>query len=254
MWDLDSQDDAALRGYNDGLPGASVADGGLHPAVAQLVRTIYAESRPNSESVLARFAVLASTHIDGVAHASMMAMAGTRGLRPAAASGEFPHLGDKIQEDALEGPCLDVMSARGVVRVDDLARESRWPYFTEAMLSQTPVRSMLCFRLYTNVQDWGALSLHANEPHAFDADAERSGQVLATHAALTLQTVERSRQFRSSLGSRDIIGQAKGILMERYDIGAGVAFSLITRLAQESTKPVVVIAKEVVDGKADAKH
>jgi AmiR/NasT family two-component response regulator len=65
--------------------------------------------------------------------------------------------------------------------------------------------------------------------------------------ALALEAVQRTRQLRSALGSRDIIGQAKGILMERYEISPGAAFSLLARLSRESNKPVVVIAKELVE-------
>jgi ANTAR domain len=63
----------------------------------------------------------------------------------------------------------------------------------------------------------------------------------------SLEAVQRTRQLRSALGSRDIIGQAKGILMERYEISPGAAFSLLTRLSRESNKPVVVTAKELVE-------
>jgi AmiR/NasT family two-component response regulator len=64
--------------------------------------------------------------------------------------------------------------------------------------------------------------------------------------------VQHTRRLPSALGSRDIIGQAKGILMERYEIGPGAAFSLLTRLSRESNKPVVVIAKELVETKPNS--
>src|SRR5215211_2692334 len=178
---LDSRDEATLPGYDDGLPGTMTHAAGLHSAIAELARSVYAESRPHPEAVLEEFALLASTHIHDVTHASVMLLAGKRGLRSSAASGGVPHLIDKIQEETQEGPSVDAMKDHRTVRVDDLTEESRWPRFTEAVLSQTPVRSMLCYRLYTDIHDWGALSLHANTPHAFDAEAEQAGHILATH-------------------------------------------------------------------------
>jgi transcriptional regulator with GAF, ATPase, and Fis domain len=219
----------------------------LHWAIAELVRSVSAASRPQPEDVLERFAVLASTYIPAVHYAGIMLIGHESRFRPSAATGGYPHLIDRLQEEAHEGPALAAVQEKATVRVDDVAAESRWPQFMRAVLEQTPVRSMLCYRLYTDVQDWGALGMYAERPNAFDEATERAGEVLATHAAVCLQAVQRSRQFRSALGSRDIIGQAKGILMERYGIGAGAAFALLTKLSQESHHPVVAIAKDVVE-------
>ena len=231
-------------------PGVTVSGAtGLHVSVVALVREVHAESRPHPADVLERFAVLASTHIAGVANASVMVPGARHGLRASAATGGLPHLIDRIQEETGQGPCFDAVKTRDPIRVDDLPQEGRWPDFTHAVLAQTPVQSMVCYRLYTDIDDWGVLSLHGNAPHAIGADAEEAGLILAAHAALAMNTITRGRQFRSALVSRDIIGQAKGMLMERYEIGAAAAFSLLTRLSQESNKPVVVIAKEIVENK-----
>jgi AmiR/NasT family two-component response regulator len=52
----------------------------------------------------------------------------------------------------------------------------------------------------------------------------RKGQticaLLATHAAIALIAADRLRQFQTALASRDLVGQAKGILMKRFDIHA----------------------------------
>jgi transcriptional regulator with GAF, ATPase, and Fis domain len=227
---------------------------GLHMAIAELVRSVCGEARPHPEDVLERFARLAHTHIAHVTHAGVMLLAGKTGIRPSAAGGGYPHLVDTLQDEAPESPALDAVRRRQTVRVDDLAEESRWPQFTQAMLEQTPIRSMVCYPLYTDLQDSGALNLYANDPHVFGEDVEQAGLVLATHAAVTMQAVQRSRQFRSAMGSRDIIGQAKGILMERYEVGAGAAFALLTKLSQESHRPVVAIAKEVVETRSPEHH
>ena len=249
-----------MNGLERGVPGDGSRPGTLageismHCAIAELARSVNAEARPRPEDVLERFTVLAMTHIRTVEDVSVMVGSANHGLRPSAASGAVAHLLDAIQAETCEGPCWDAINVRRTIRVHDLAEERRWPRFGAAVLEQTPIRSILCYLLYTDTQDFGVLSLHANHSRAFDAEAEDSGFVLATHAALTLQAIHRGRHFRSALGSRDIIGQAKGILMERYDIGAGAAFSLLSRLSQESNKPIVVIAKEVVDNKSSPRH
>ena len=62
--------------------------------------------------------------------------------------------------------------------------------------------------------------------------------------------MHHDRHYRSALGSRDIIGQAKGMLMERSDVDAVAAFALLTRLSEESHRPVVVVAKELLETNA----
>jgi hypothetical protein len=134
--------------------------------------------------------------------------------------------------------------------VSDLGAETRWLRFAAAAIAQTPVRAMLCCSVYTHLHTWGALLLLADQPGELDADAKDAGEILAIHAALTLDALHHDRHYRSALGSRDIIGQAKGVLMERFDIDAIGAFALLTRLAEESRRPVVVVAKEVLGTKA----
>ena len=107
---------------------------------------------------------------------------------------------------------------------------------------------MLCFQLYTHLHGSGAVTLSSERPHGLDADIDEIGAILAAHAALTLDAVQRNRRYRSALGSRDLIGQAKGIITERYGLSAEAAFNLLTRLAEQSNKPVVMIAKEIVEG------
>jgi AmiR/NasT family two-component response regulator len=70
--------------------------------------------------------------------------------------------------------------------------------------------------------------------------------MLATHAALAFSVVEREGQFYSALASRDHIGQAKGILMERFDIDSVQAFDMLRRLSQESNTPIRALAERVI--------
>ena len=243
------QDEAQFLGYDGGSAPSVMGESGMHTPLAHLVRQVQTESKPHPEEVMERFAELAPRYIQGADAAGVMLTSAKRGFRSATPTDGFAHLIDQIQEELLEGPALDCTTANHTVRVDDLTADTRWPRFAAAVVAETPVRSMLTFQLYTHVQNWGALSLYSQRRRGFDAAAEELGLILATHAALTLEAVQRTRQFRSALGSRDIIGQAKGILMERYDISPGAAFSLLTRLSQESNKPVVVIAKELVETK-----
>jgi hypothetical protein len=81
----------------------------------------------------------------------------------------------------------------------------------------------------------GALNLFGVEPDVFTTDSEAVGAMLATHAAIAPIADDVRLQFQSALASRDIIGQAKGMIMERFEVDAVRAFEVLTRLSQDPT-------------------
>jgi AmiR/NasT family two-component response regulator len=93
-----------------------------------------------------------------------------------------------------------------------------------------------------------ALNFYAEPVNAFTDGSVNLGLIFATHTALVWNMMRRDQQFRSALVSRDIIGQAKGMLMERLDIEAAEAFELLKRVSQESNTPIAQIAQRVITG------
>ncbi len=165
----------------------------------------------------------------------------------ASSTGRYPGLIDKIQQTHREGPCLSAAWQQHMVRIDDLTLDERWQAFCRDTVEQTPVRSIMSFQLFADHKSMGALNFYAEQPDIFDDDAVEAGLILATHTALAWKMVRREEQFRSALGSRDIIGQAKGMLMERFKIDAVQAFELLKRLSQNSNTPVAAVARQVVE-------
>jgi AmiR/NasT family two-component response regulator len=105
----------------------------------------------------------------------------------------------------------------------------------------------MLFQLFADHHTMGALSFYAEQPNVFDDEAAELGLILATHTALAWNTLRRDGQFRSALASRDIIGQAKGMIMERFKIDALQAFELLKRLSQNSNAPLVAVARQLVE-------
>ncbi|MFF2109268.1 GAF and ANTAR domain-containing protein [Rhodococcus koreensis] len=93
----------------------------------------------------------------------------------------------------------------------------------------------------------GALNLHSGRPNAFDDRAVSIGGTLATHAAIALIASQREEQFRDALASRDTIGQAKGILMQRYSIDVDEAFAILVRRSQHANMPLNEVALNVIE-------
>jgi hypothetical protein len=154
---------------------------------------------------------------------------------------------DVIQKRYQQGPCLQAARENHTVRADDLTSDIRWPDFRREALAQTPVRSMMCVAIPTNAHPLGALNFYAERAYAFNTESEELGLVYVAHAALAWTALRHATQFRSALASRDIIGQAKGMLMERYHIDAGEAFNLLRKLSQQSNIPVTQISRRLVE-------
>jgi GAF domain-containing protein len=153
---------------------------------------------------------------------------------------------DDIQRRHQQGPCLSAARERHVVRIDDLGADQRWARYGRDALAATPIRSILSLPLVTEPRSMAALNLYAESTGMFDEDSLELGLIFAAYTALAWNMVRRGEQFRSALASRDIIGQAKGMVMERFDVGAVQAFDMLKRLSQTTNSPVVDIARRLV--------
>jgi len=164
-------------------------------------------------------------------------VAGTSGL---------PQLLDELQMTFSEGPCVEAALDELIVRTDDFRSEERWPKYSAAVV-EIGVLSALSFKLYTSDRTAGALNLFAFKPNAFDAEDETTGVVLASHAAAAILASRQGEQLESALSTRDRIGQAKGIIMERFGVDDVQAFEMLRRLSQDSNTRLADVAQRVVD-------
>lgn len=215
----------------------------LSRRIAELTRSFFTPA--SVEDTLRGVTAAATELIGSVDYADILIVEGAKHFRSHAATSELPVRLDEVQQRVGQGPCVDAARTDQVVRCDDFCVDPRWPAFSPSAV-EAGVLSSLSFRLYTGSDTIGALNLFARDAQAFDdADAEL-GAVMATHAAVALYTANRTVQFTSALASRDVIGQAKGMLMERYGIDAVQAFELLRTLSQNENIPVATLAEQVV--------
>ncbi|KUH70119.1 hypothetical protein AU184_13900 [Mycolicibacterium novocastrense] len=171
----------------------------------------------------------------------------SRRVRSVAATGPVPKNLDTLQEELQQGPCIDAIHEHVTVRISDFRNEDRWVEFIGRALEITPVRSSLAIQLYTHDSEIGALNLYSERACAFTPQLEDLALAVAAHAAIGLATARRDDQFQTALASRDIIGQAKGMIMERFGVDAPAAFNLLVSLSQEKNTPLHLIAAQLVD-------
>ncbi|MBJ8344388.1 GAF and ANTAR domain-containing protein [Antrihabitans sp. YC2-6] len=194
--------------------------------------------------ILAAVTAAAVRLIDGATCADVMLVDGDDFQSVAPTSPVTVHL-DAVQKQFGEGPCLAAAVGEVLVRSNDFETETRWPRFCASAV-EAGIHSALSLQLFTHRRGRGALNIFGTDPHAFDLDDETTALTLATNAAVGLIAVDKQHQFDSALSSRDIIGQAKGMLMERFGIDAIQAVALLTRLSQDSNILLRDIAAQIV--------
>ena len=209
--------------------------------LARALHVRNAELEPTLEAI----ASTAVTMLSPARYAALTIL--SRGeLIPRASTGEPPLLLDRLQQKLGDGPCIHAAKHQLVFRIDDTGEDGRWPEFC-AEAARLEVRSMLCVPLWIDERGLGALSLYADQVAAFSDQHERVAVLLATFAALALAEAQRADQMHDALGNRDIIGQAKGLLMERHRITADAAFGVLSRVSQAENMKLAEVARRFVE-------
>jgi GAF domain-containing protein len=167
-------------------------------------------------------------------------------LVPQATTGPSPRLLDELQQKLKDGPCVTAAVEQALVSVEDMDQEARWPGFAAEAVT-LGVHSMVCVPLQTHERVHGALSLYADRPAAFTSHDEQVTGLYATLAAIALAEAQRTDQLNTALASRDIIGQAKGILMERHRVSDEAAFGLLSRASQHANMRLPAVARHLAE-------
>jgi GAF domain-containing protein len=154
---------------------------------------------------------------------------------------------DDLQFQLQEGPCFDSLRHEEAVTSNDLAKDDRWPHWGPLVSDQTGVHASLSYRLFTTERILGALNVYSQRPCAFDHDDVARGYVIAAHASAAVASSKKEAQLTEALESRTLIGQATGILMERFGLEADVAFGVLRRLSQTHNIKIVTLAADLVD-------
>ncbi|UDY25187.1 GAF and ANTAR domain-containing protein [Nocardioides sp. Kera G14] len=154
---------------------------------------------------------------------------------------------DNVQYRLDEGPCVDAIRAAPVVAVPHLRHDQRWPrYVPEAV--QRGLRAQLAVQLFSDDERLGGLNLYSTVSEEIDDDAVHAAQLFATHAAIALGRAQHEENLNQALTSRKVIGQAIGILMERYGIDEDRAFQFMVRASSAGNIKLRDVAEDLVSG------
>jgi GAF domain-containing protein len=168
-------------------------------------------------------------------------------IRTPVATNEVLRELDEAQYALGQGPCREAIREHATVVVHDLESDPRWPEWGRAMVDALGIRSSLSFRLFTRPdRTWGALNVYSTKPDAFSDEDVHQGQTIAAMAAVALARSINDEQLAAALESRTVIGQAIGMLMERYGLDEDRAFDVLRRLSSQENIKLRDLAAQVV--------
>jgi hypothetical protein len=220
------------------------SESGIHTAIAHLIQSVRVEASLRRGSIWA-LTTAAALKLTAVDYASIIRVGQGDIVHTLASTDGHPRSLNKLQQRCPEGPSLDAAYENQPRRVDDLIDERRWPSFSDEAAATTPIRSMLCVPLFTHHHCTTALNLYAVQPYAL-AEGELIGLAFVDAAEAVLEVGRREKRYRQAQTNRELIGQAKAILMERFAVDTVTAFALLAQLSKGRGQPVSVVARGLV--------
>jgi ANTAR domain/GAF domain len=219
-------------------------DGPSDERFASIVRSLQAEK--GIRHTLQRSVDLAVEMVPGCDDACVSLVHRSGRIDTPVATSDAARRSDELQYELQEGPCLDAIWHHETVRSDDLSTEARWPTWGPVAAGELGFRSMLCFQLFTGSDSLGALNLYARGPRAFDATGTDVGWALAAHVAVALAGEQELAHMQHAVANRTVIGQAQGVLMERFGLDAAQAFDILRTVATSNDISLDRVATQLV--------
>jgi GAF domain-containing protein len=214
---------------------ATIYPSDLAGSFASLAHDLF--GRPSLAETLDHIAQLAVSTIDGCDHAGIWVVNG-QGITREIQSDPLVKQVDNLQLEDGEGPCLDALRGSEYVLAGDIAHDTRYPRFG-AHAVESGVAGVLSERLVVGDDAFGSLNLYASKPNAYDEQSRQLALLFSAHAGIVLaaaracaEAAMEAEGLRTALSTRDVIGQAKGILMEREKVTPDEAFEILRQASQ----------------------
>ena len=214
---------------------------------SQMALELHAE--PDAEATVQRIAEFARIAVD-CTDAGIMLVHARRHIETAAATSPRVAESHDLQIVHDEGPCLDAIDGHATYLVPDTSTDPRWQQWGPAV-HQLGLRSAFSVRLETRERRYGSLNLYADTTDGFDEDDMAVATIFGRHASVAIAAAHNEDGLQVAIDARKLIGQAQGILMERFDIDADRAFTFLRRQSQDHNQKLRDIAAWIVENRGD---
>ncbi|WP_262849558.1 GAF and ANTAR domain-containing protein [Mumia quercus] len=222
------------------MAGGRESDGGF----AELARSL--RDQADESDTLDQALKLTVETIDGCDEAAVSLVGRGGQVETPHSTGPRAAQADRLQYTLGEGPCLDTIRDHETTLVRDLATDRRWTRWSQQVHRDLGFGSIYCFQLFTAADDYGALNLYSDRVDAFDDNDDAVGYAMAAHIAVALAASRKIEQLGRSVQTRTVIGQAMGIVMERYGLDPVRSFQTLQRVSSVTNRKLLAVAQHVV--------
>lgn len=216
----------------------------LADTLAAVARAIHAPT--DVSSTLDAIVRCATETLPGVDHVGISVLHRRGEIQTMAGTDQLVWALDAVQYELREGPCYDAIAHSSVTVANGLHHDQRWPRYVRRA-AQHGVRAQMGLRLFVEDETLGGLNLYATAVDHIDPEVQHLAQLFAVHAALALGKAQHDEELDTALGTRKVIGQALGIVMERYQLDEDRAFQFLVRVSSQSNIKLRRVAQQLVD-------
>ena len=214
-------------------------------SIAVAARTIH--HRRNLDETLQAIVETASRSVPAFTHVGISTVRSTGEVETTACTDDLVRHLDDVQYELHEGPCFAALREADLVVASHLRHDQRWPRYVPRA-AEAGVRSQLAVKLYLDDEGTlGGINFYSTSTDEVDEDSKTLAQLFAAHAAIALGHAHELEQLNEALHSRKVIGQALGILMERYQLDEDRAFAFLVRASSHGNVKLRQIAQELVN-------
>jgi hypothetical protein len=185
--------------------------------------------------------------VPGIEHASISITCKNGKIQTLAPTDVLAVHADELQYELGEGPCLAAVLEQPVVQVDDIRTDLRWPAYGPRAAQELGIGSQLAFQFRAEPHARGGLNLYSGHPYALTTETRQVGVLFANLAAVAMGWTRQTQTLTEALGTRTTIGQATGVLMERYRLDPDRALAFMVRTSQTANVKLRDVAAGIVD-------
>jgi hypothetical protein len=213
--------------------------------VIDTVRRMSEALRPGDlDDTLKQITAAAVRVLPEVEHASITVLHQDGTLDSSAETAEVVKEVDARQYELQEGPCYDAATETSHVVSTNLAADDRFPRYGKLAVD-AGIRAQAGIRLFDSAQGRGALNLYSSRVGAFE-DLSILSELFASQAAVAIAYAGEVKDLRRAMRTRETIGKAVGIVMERYKLSDDRAFAFLARISQNRNVKLNQVAEEVI--------
>ena len=212
-------------------------------AMARVARSV--RDGVEGDKVLHSITTAALEAIPGADHITITMAYPDGTLQTLAPTDDIGASADTVQYELGEGPCLAAVEAEKTIRAEDVPSEERWPRYAERA-AELGIGSQMAVEIFRSGGTCAGLNVYSDTRGAFD-ESRHIVELFASQAAIAMNFVRTRQTLQEALASRKTIGQAIGIVMERFRIDEDQAFAFLVRTSQDGNVKLRAVAQKIVD-------